>query len=146
MKKKIILSIILCIIIASFCLAIVSCSNPTIYEVTFDFNISTRNSKESFPNNSKPDNFKIKYEEDSYIEEPDLSKYLKKWNQYYRYWYKFYDHRDSNGKLVYKYTNYNFTGWYQDSGLSVPWKFASDTIKTNMTLYAKWETTTSYGY
>lgn len=137
MKKKIILSVILCIIIASFSLAIVSCSNPTIYEVTFDFNIPYLCDKESFPNNSKPNNFKVKYEEDSYIEEPDLSIYLKRGSHYYRYYYTTIDYKNGNIKYIYHF--YNFVGWYQDSGLSVPWKFASDTIKTNMTLYAKWE-------
>jgi len=36
-------------------------------------------------------------------------------------------------------TNYNFSAWYTDSGLTTLWTFASDTMGTaNMTLYAKW--------
>lgn len=32
-----------------------------------------------------------------------------------------------------------FVGWYKDIHLSEPWNFQSDTVKGNLTLYAKWE-------
>jgi uncharacterized repeat protein (TIGR02543 family) len=33
---------------------------------------------------------------------------------------------------------YTFIGWYKDSGLNTPWNFATDTVSTHTTLYAKW--------
>ncbi len=34
--------------------------------------------------------------------------------------------------------NYSFDGWYKDAACTTPWDFASDTITTETTLYAKW--------
>ncbi len=34
---------------------------------------------------------------------------------------------------------YIFTGWYTDYGCYVPWNLESDTIETDITLYAGWE-------
>ena len=31
-----------------------------------------------------------------------------------------------------------FDGWYSDSGLSNAWTFGSDTVNSDITLYAKW--------
>lgn len=33
---------------------------------------------------------------------------------------------------------HTFDGWYKDSNLSTPWNFTSDTVTSNITLYAKW--------
>lgn len=33
---------------------------------------------------------------------------------------------------------HTFAGWFSDKGLNTPWKFDSDRVKGNMTLYAKW--------
>lgn len=35
-------------------------------------------------------------------------------------------------------TDYSFDGWYTDSALSDEWDFASDTVDSDLTLYAKW--------
>jgi len=35
-------------------------------------------------------------------------------------------------------TGYTFGGWYKESGCTTPWDFATDTVTTNVTLYAKW--------
>ena len=35
-------------------------------------------------------------------------------------------------------TGYTFGGWYKEAGLVNPWDFASDTVTTDITLYAKW--------
>ena len=34
---------------------------------------------------------------------------------------------------------YKFANWYSDSALTDEWNFASDTVNSNITLYAKWE-------
>ena len=34
---------------------------------------------------------------------------------------------------------YRLVGWYTDIDLQEPWEFDTDTVKGNMTLYAKWE-------
>ena len=34
---------------------------------------------------------------------------------------------------------YSFTGWYTDSACDLPWQTDTDTIQTDMTLYAGWE-------
>lgn len=39
-------------------------------------------------------------------------------------------------------TNYTFGGWYKDNTYSTPWYFDSDTVTSNMTLYAKWNINT----
>lgn len=31
-----------------------------------------------------------------------------------------------------------FGGWYKEAGLTTAWNFASDTVTSNITLYAKW--------
>ncbi|MDR0301605.1 MAG: InlB B-repeat-containing protein, partial [Treponema sp.] len=36
-------------------------------------------------------------------------------------------------------TGYGFGGWYTDPYFNTPWNFETDTVTTNMTLYAKWE-------
>ena len=36
---------------------------------------------------------------------------------------------------------YTFIGWYSDSDLTAAWDFAGDTVKADMTLYAKWAVT-----
>lgn len=36
-------------------------------------------------------------------------------------------------------TDYDFEGWYRDSGYSQPWDFSQDTVSGDMTLYAKWK-------
>ncbi len=33
---------------------------------------------------------------------------------------------------------YTFAGWYRDFDLQEPWNFDTDTVESNMTLYAKW--------
>ena len=33
---------------------------------------------------------------------------------------------------------YTFTGWYKDHGCNEPWNIETDTIETDMTLYAGW--------
>lgn len=35
-------------------------------------------------------------------------------------------------------TGYTFNGWYTDSSYKTEWKFTTDTVSGNMTLYAKW--------
>ena len=35
-------------------------------------------------------------------------------------------------------SGYVFRGWYSDSGLSTAWTFGSDTVDSNITLYARW--------
>ena len=39
-------------------------------------------------------------------------------------------------------TGYTFAGWYKESGLTNVWTFASDTVTTATTLYAKWTANT----
>ena len=39
---------------------------------------------------------------------------------------------------------YNFEGWYKEAGCVNAWNFASDTVSTNITLYAKWTETTPH--
>ena len=34
---------------------------------------------------------------------------------------------------------YTFTGWYKDFGCYDPWNVETDTVETDMTLYAGWE-------
>ena len=34
---------------------------------------------------------------------------------------------------------YTFTGWYKDFGCYEPWNVETDTVETDMTLYAGWE-------
>ncbi|MBU1143987.1 MAG: InlB B-repeat-containing protein [Firmicutes bacterium] len=34
--------------------------------------------------------------------------------------------------------NYTFDGWYKEVGLTTAWNFATDTVTSNTTLYAKW--------
>jgi len=34
--------------------------------------------------------------------------------------------------------DYTFDGWYSDLDLTIPWVFATNTVTTNKTLYAKW--------
>lgn len=36
---------------------------------------------------------------------------------------------------------YTFTGWYKDPACNIQWDAESDTIETDMTLYAGWEKT-----
>ena len=36
-------------------------------------------------------------------------------------------------------TGYVFIGWYQDSALNIVWNFGIDTVKHDMTLYARWQ-------
>jgi uncharacterized repeat protein (TIGR02543 family) len=33
---------------------------------------------------------------------------------------------------------YTFAGWYKDDALTIEWEFATDTVTTSITLYAKW--------
>ena len=33
---------------------------------------------------------------------------------------------------------YNFAGWYKDAGLTEAWDYETDTVTSNITLYAKW--------
>ena len=35
-------------------------------------------------------------------------------------------------------SNYSFCGWYTDSNLTDQWDFSTDTVSTDITLYAKW--------
>ena len=37
---------------------------------------------------------------------------------------------------------YDFNGWYKDSTTTLPWKFESDVVTTDITLYAKWDVIT----
>ena len=37
--------------------------------------------------------------------------------------------------------NYEFEGWYKDSDLTSAWNFISDTVTSDITLYAKWNAT-----
>ncbi|PGM56125.1 InlB B-repeat-containing protein [Bacillus sp. AFS053548] len=37
-----------------------------------------------------------------------------------------------------KRTGYTFGGWYKEASLKTPWRFSSDKVTTNTTLYAKW--------
>jgi uncharacterized repeat protein (TIGR02543 family) len=41
---------------------------------------------------------------------------------------------------------YNFAGWYEDAGLANSWIFASDTVTTSTTLYAKWTASSNVAY
>ena len=36
-------------------------------------------------------------------------------------------------------TGYEFVCWCKDIGLTTPWTFSIDTVRSNITLYAKWE-------
>ncbi len=38
-----------------------------------------------------------------------------------------------------KREGYNFAGWYQEEACETEWKFETDTVKKELTLYAKWE-------
>ncbi|WP_176526045.1 InlB B-repeat-containing protein [Bacillus sp. AFS001701] len=40
-----------------------------------------------------------------------------------------------------KRTGYTFGGWYKESSLKTPWRFSSDKVTKNTTLYAKWTVT-----
>ncbi|MBU2480735.1 MAG: InlB B-repeat-containing protein, partial [Proteobacteria bacterium] len=33
---------------------------------------------------------------------------------------------------------FDFMGWYKEVGLTTAWNFATDTVTSNTTLYAKW--------
>ena len=35
-------------------------------------------------------------------------------------------------------SGYNFGGWYKENTFQTPWKFDTDTVTANLTLYAKW--------
>ena len=35
-------------------------------------------------------------------------------------------------------TGFKFDGWFTDSELTLPWQFATDTVQSSMTLFAKW--------
>ncbi len=35
-------------------------------------------------------------------------------------------------------TGYNFSGWYTDTNYATAWNFTTDTVTSNITLYAKW--------
>lgn len=52
---------------------------------------------------------------------------------------------EEGAKLVKPYSptkeGYAFTGWYKDETFSTAWNFASDTVTSDVTLYAKWEKT-----
>ncbi len=37
-------------------------------------------------------------------------------------------------------TGFDFTGWYEDPGLTTPWDFSKDTVTEDITLYAGWRT------
>ncbi|MEK4426855.1 InlB B-repeat-containing protein [Solibacillus sp. FSL K6-1523] len=41
-------------------------------------------------------------------------------------------------------TDSTFAGWYADAGLTTKWNFATDVVKANMALYAKWEHTVTF--
>jgi uncharacterized repeat protein (TIGR02543 family) len=41
-------------------------------------------------------------------------------------------------------TGYTFAGWYKEAGLSNEWDFESDTVASDVTLYAKWIAATAY--
>jgi uncharacterized repeat protein (TIGR02543 family) len=45
-------------------------------------------------------------------------------------------------------SGYTFGGWYKEVGLTTAWNFASDTVTSNITLYAKWNSSGGrlYGY
>lgn len=36
-------------------------------------------------------------------------------------------------------TGYIFKGWYRDAGYTIPWINGVDKVKSDITLYAKWE-------
>ncbi|NPV91921.1 MAG: choice-of-anchor D domain-containing protein [Firmicutes bacterium] len=38
-------------------------------------------------------------------------------------------------------SGYQFAGWYKNAGLTIAWNFATDTVTSNITLYAKWTAT-----
>ena len=40
---------------------------------------------------------------------------------------------------------YTFSGWYQEAACNTPWDFAVDKVSGNVTLYAKWVSTTPTG-
>jgi len=40
---------------------------------------------------------------------------------------------------------YTFAGWYKDSALQTPWNFQTDKVTENITLYAKWNVTSTPG-
>jgi len=41
-------------------------------------------------------------------------------------------------------TNNNFVGWYKEAELTTPWNFDTDTVKADITLYAKWTPKAGY--
>ena len=41
-------------------------------------------------------------------------------------------------------SNYTFNGWYKNAGLTEKWDFATDTVTSNITLYAKWTAVSKY--
>ncbi len=41
---------------------------------------------------------------------------------------------------------YSFNGWYKEEGLITSWNFNTDTVKENITLYAKWAANTNTAY
>jgi len=41
-------------------------------------------------------------------------------------------------------TGYNFGGWYKESGCTNDWVFNTDTVTSNITLYAKWTAPATY--
>jgi uncharacterized repeat protein (TIGR02543 family) len=42
--------------------------------------------------------------------------------------------------------NYSFIGWFRESGFTHLWNFATDTVTSNITLYAKWVSSSSTIY
>ncbi len=42
------------------------------------------------------------------------------------------------------YTHYDFVGWFKDAGLTDDWNFSVDTVNSNITLYAKWQSVPTY--
>lgn len=47
-----------------------------------------------------------------------------------------------NAPTAPKKSNYTFKGWYKDAGLTEKWDFATDTVTSNITLFAKWSANT----
>jgi uncharacterized repeat protein (TIGR02543 family) len=41
-------------------------------------------------------------------------------------------------------TGFSFAGWYKEAGLTNRWDFDTDTVTTDITLYAKWDTVVTY--
>lgn len=141
MKKKIILSVMLLVMVIVACVALVGCDNPRSqvtetreYHVKFDYSITSQFVRDlSFIMGSlitKPEiptyinytfNGGYGITQNGFISDSDIPITNPRMNEGY----------DAN-------KNYRFVAWYTEPEYLYQWNFSEDRIWRNITLYAKW--------